>query len=583
MSEGFSEAGGAQPVPRGVQLRQCTVVTGERRQPDPDFPVGNFEIESDEGIAPTLCAIIAVAEIEGKVACAVPASAWHRKVAKRILPLGAIEKAVSVTVDFVDRSKAEGEDPSAGSAKVWFAYLARAFEESMVFEAEDEEIELDILFDPAGAFVLPTAESLVAAAELHFHFVSAASEVPAAEAAAPGVDQRLAELEKSVSAIAQNLKDLVGAKAGAVSAKAKPAAAPKAQSCAPQAPPGLGAAESGYPGADPEVVRAARAAGVPEAQIAEMVRVVTRGRPKLADLPAKTKKAKVPNPLSESEDEVPEEEVGDAAAVAQDPIATAVTKLTQIASQLVGDKKKDKSLDALLDGAGTAGSTEASSVPSSRKYAAVLRALRSALRTQPQAIYQVVEQNMEADFMVRNQMPGSAPVGVSARAWLEMRSRVQGFQTPVRLLWGVAGVLDALRSNAVGEARARCCLLLAQGDQLSIDKSNWVVASEMSLEDSPPMAAFHAHTLPAETEPPYTKLVDSRWMELFLAKLADYDSLNEKKRKLSYKKPAVQQDAAGQTQKPDRPNPKAKAKGKGRGKASGNSSSEAEAEAPTAP
>ena len=43
MSEGFSEAGGAQPVPRGVQLRQCTVVTGERRQPDPDFPVGNFE------------------------------------------------------------------------------------------------------------------------------------------------------------------------------------------------------------------------------------------------------------------------------------------------------------------------------------------------------------------------------------------------------------------------------------------------------------------------------------------------------------------------------------------------------------
>jgi hypothetical protein len=72
-------------------------------------------------------------------------------------------------------------------------------------------------------------------------------------------------------------------------------------------------------------------------------------------------------------------------------------------------------------------------------------------------------------------------------------------------------------------------------------------------------------------------------MELFLAKLADYDSLNEKKRKLSYKKPAVQQDAAGQTQKPDRPNPKAKAKGKGRGKASGNSSSEAEAEAPTAP
>ena len=177
---------------------------------------------------------------------------------------------------------------------------------------------------------------------------------------------------------------------------------------------------------------------------------------------------------------------------------------------------------------------------------------------------------MEDDFMVRNQMPGSAPVGVSARAWLEMRSKVQGFQTPVRLLWGIAGVLDALRSNAVEEARARCCLLLAQGDQLSIDKGNWVVASEMSLEDPPPMAAFQAHTLPMDTEPPYTR------MELFLAKLADYDSLNEKKKKLGYKK--TPDPAAGP--RSDKPSPKPKAKGKGKGKAAQAAGAEAEADAP---
>ena len=53
------------------------------------------------------------------------------------------------------------------------------------------------------------------------------------------------------------------------------------------------------------------------------------------------------------------------------------------------------------------------------------------------------------------------PVQVSAQAWLELRSRVQAYQTPVRLLW-VAGVWDALRAGKNEEARARCGLLMAQ-------------------------------------------------------------------------------------------------------------------------
>lgn len=117
-----------------------------------------------------------------------------------------------------------------------------------------------------------------------------------------------------------------------------------------------------------------------------------------------------------------------------DPMARAVVQLTQITQHLVKEKKQDKSLEALLDGAGMASSSDSTSSTSSRKNAAVLRALKRALKSQPQSIYQTVERNMEEDFMVKHQLPGSAPVGVSARAWLEMRSRVQAYQTPLRLL-----------------------------------------------------------------------------------------------------------------------------------------------------
>ena len=56
------------------------------------------------------------------------------------------------------------------------------------------------------------------------------------------------------------------------------------------------------------------------------------------------------------------------------------------------------------------------------------------------------------------------------------------------------------------------------------------------------MAAFNTHTLPSEAEPPHTKLIDSRWLELIMAKLADVDNLNEKKKKLGGRKPLPTSD-----------------------------------------
>ena len=177
---------------------------------------------------------------------------------------------------------------------------------------------------------------------------------------------------------------------------------------------------------------------------------------------------------------------------------------------------------------------------------------RPCMQTKPVDLYlyEPIERNMDEDFQVRIQMPGSAPVQVSARAWLELRSRVQGFPTPVRLHWGVAGILDALLSGANAETRARAALLLAAKNQLSIDRGSWIVAGEIPLED--PLAAFSAHSLPTESEVPYTKLIDGRWFNL-------------RSSTTTTSVPVGQATASGKLAEKEVPKPDAKTKGKGIG------------------
>ena len=312
---------------------------------------------------------------------------------------------------------------------------------------------------------------------------------------------------------------------------------------------------------DLEVVRSAREAGVPDSQIARMLDIAAKGKPQLGDVPPPRRKVSILSDSEEGEDEDAEEEEQAAAADGSNKVlVSAVSKLTKIAAQLASRRKKDRSLEGVLDGVGS-GATDSSGLAGSRRRAAALRALRAALVKQPEELYKVLEANLERDFNVVNQVPGSASVQVTSRAWLEMRSHVQNFQTPARLLWGIAGALDCMRQHKHAEARARLGLMLAAGDQLSIDRGNWLIAAEMMLEDGPPLATFGQHQLPQEHEAPYTSLVDGRWVDLFVAKLKDYEELAEKKRKLTFKKlpvPPIADPAA-----------KANLKGKGKGKGKG--------------
>ena len=93
-----------------------------------------------------------------------------------------------------------------------------------------------------------------------------------------------------------------------------------------------------------------------------------------------------------------------------------------------------------------------------------------------------------------------------------------------------------------------------------------MVATELGLEGPPPMAAFNNHTLPSAAEPPYTKLVDSRWIELVLSKVSDVDALHEKKKKLAGRRNPSNPAADAE---PPKPTPKKGAKGGGKGEKGG--------------
>jgi len=149
-------------------------------------------------------------------------------------------------------------------------------------------------------------------------------------------------------------------------------------------------------------------------------------------------------------------------------------------------------------------------------------------------IYRAIEQKMEEDWIQAGTLPGaSSSSSITARGWLEHRSKIQNFQVPVRAAWSVAGIWDCLRQGRHEEARARCALAVASLDQLGVDKGSWLVASEVCLEDAPPFSSFAAHQPLENWESPHSKLIDERWLELFLAKLRDIHDFQDKKMKLA--------------------------------------------------
>ena len=522
-------------LPEDLTARGNLIASGG--EVDFDYSVGVLSLEESE----TSVAVIAVAEVDGELLVAVPSEAWHKKVRNRRLPEKALKKAVKVVAPLsseLDRSAAAGE-PSLG---VWLGILARTLEQNISYDQAAAELDFPSL---------PFAGALVAIAGDHFSFFTAESEPPAAS-----LEARFAALEEGLKQVTKALQASKPSHplAAAAKSKAKPQLSPLTE-----LPPGL----------DPGVAQQALQASVSRQALEEMASILKTPRAGALRHPSREESA-VRFADHEDEEDSPVEELEPGGSGGADPMSTAVVQMSKILGQMYKDKQKakDKTLEGILDYA-ESGSAASSTAGASRSKAAALRSLQRMLTDKPQLLYAEIEMAMQKDWERSGQLPGLAAGGVTARGWLEHRSRVQNFPSTVRTAWMIAGVLDALRSNKIAEARARCGLALAALDQQAVDKGSWLLAAEVALEPPPPFHSFALHRAPDPWECPHSLLVDPRWCELFMTKLKDISDFQEKKGKLSAHqgKPWVQEPHASKGE----PAPKKAAKGAGKGKQEGKS------------
>ena len=426
--------------------------------------------------------------------------------------------------------------------------------------------------------------SLVAVAQEHFAFFSAQE---TAEEGQPQVDgeplegvgeesglvdltQRMTHVVGMLDFLQDSMRVLVAQQLPA-SSKAAPArpARPMAQ---PVAEPGLAPAQKSkavkkvlptprsmsasgpprtaqpglYPHLDPGVVQAAVQAGISHESLKQMEMVVSQNvkARKIQDL----HHGLALDPLSEHDDAGElDAKVADESGSPEHPrdFGSALDRLASIMEMLTEDKKKkatSSKLDAALDNASLGGS-DATSLGSGKKSAAARRALRNAFQDHPEEIYAMVEKLMFEDLNSQTLAPGQQPRGLSARAWIEFRSKINAYKACAHSAWALGGVLDSLIAGNVAQARARAALGLLQIDQACIDRGSWVLAGELNLEIGPPLTAMSQHTVPdvQQGDSPFSKLLDSRWAEVSLGHLRDQEEYLTRRRNIG----------EGQSQKAD--------------------------------
>ena len=406
-----------------------------------------------------------------------------------------------------DRS-VQAED---STVKLWIGLLDAEFEGSYSV-AESEVPRYSFVTTDGIENVLPFGPALAAVARDHFTFLSAEESVQSTGPAAPqqlpvvspspaGADspyeRRFETIENALGLITEQLKSLASA--------AAPAASPQAVSGVSPKPPDL------YTGLDPGAVQHALQAGVSTealGELASLARDPTGSRlrePPLAAAASTAKLTQPPglssafsgNPATIPAPPAPPMELGSA------DIGLALTQLTQIVGHLHDEKAKkkaeEKDLEAMLDKAEGSGSQRDGSLGGySRSKAAALRLLQQTLLKQPKLIYESIEKAMADDWHAAGSAPGLATPAVTSRGWLEHRSRIQNYQTSVRYSWIIGGIHDALRENNMELARARAALGVAVADQTSCDRGSFLLSQELTLEASPPFAAFATHQLPEE-------------------------------------------------------------------------------------
>ena len=72
---------------------------------------------------------------------------------------------------------------------------------------------------------------------------------------------------------------------------------------------------------------------------------------------------------------------------------------------------------------------------------------------------------------------------LTVRGWLEHRSHLQSNAGPIRQGWTLATIVDLINSDCTEQAKATALLAIAALDQSAIDSGNWLLASELAMDD----------------------------------------------------------------------------------------------------
>ena len=537
-----------------------------------DFPLQGFKVGEGEDRVP----VVRVALIGEKLLVAVPHVAWHRKVARRLLPRSALQRPVVVEMGCCAKEDRE-QEVEEPLCRCWMGFLAEEFHASLIDAEEIDEFTYPFV-DGGLQELLPSARGLVAAAQEHFAFETAAEEQEVKGSGSPGVEDRLSTLETTLAQMASQM-DLV--------VKGLPSAA--VSSVRGTGDPGKGRRPSAlkkpkepsdrFPSLDPSVVAAAIDAGVPVENLQEMEKLMSgaamtrkkhaeprsRNGARAKSVPAKS--ANKQDPLSESvsSGDDTEKEAGDSggleAGIASEQ--STVAQLAEIVTLLTAEKlRKSKSskVETALDNMSASGMTETGSLGSGKKAAAARRVLRQSLQDAPEELSNLIEKAMLEDLTNRTMVPGQPAHTLCARAWVEHRSKIGHWKTSAYCAWSAAGALDSLIQGQPQAARARLCLLILMLDQTACDRGSWLLSSELALENGPPMSVLGQHQPPStlEGEQPFSRLLDARWAEIAMAHVKETEEYVQRRARLGKKDlPAEDPTMA--------PRAKAKAKAKAAG------------------
>ena len=446
---------------------------------------------------------------------------------------------------------AEGTEQSC-NMRLWIGLLEPTLEDCCVLGEEDEAADRGFVVTGSEVVIQPYGPSLASIARDHFEFQSAAEEV--SDGAPSQLTARVEGLEKALQGVQSGLDAVLQKLTGPAQAKPPQPSKPDlpARKAVREAPAGPAPA----PGLDESVLAAARAAGIPEHQLQRMGELAMKpGR--LGD--GARKAATV---LSESD-----EEAADGGAETEghpEDVTQAICQMTRILKELSAKSRPSGSLEDLLDRGGSLDSASGSGSAGGSSKAAAYHKLTRLLKEDPEKISRSILKLMGEDFAGQRTAPGLDGMTMTARGWLEHRSRVQQYAGPARWGWQTAGALDALLAGRSEEAKARLCLMLCALDQSSLDAGNWLLAQEMHLEPGPPMASFARHRGPEPGEDHHTRIMDPRWLAVLVHRIKERESFIETRKKLGgagrgAPPPPTDVDKAERGDKPP--------KGRGRGKA----------------